>query len=33
LCGEVVAFDLRRPDTLYVGTESKGFLKSVDGGK
>ncbi len=32
LCGEVVAFDLRRPDTLYVGTESKGLLKSVDGG-
>lgn len=32
LCGEIVAFDLRSPDTLYVGCESKGFFKSLDGG-
>jgi len=32
LCGEVVAFDLRDPRTLYVGTESKGCFKSTDGG-
>ena len=32
LCGEVIAFDLRNPDTLYVGTESKGCFKSTDGG-
>lgn len=32
LCGEVVAFDLRAPQTLYVGCESKGFFKSADGG-
>jgi hypothetical protein len=32
LCGEVVAFDLRAPDTIYVGCESKGFFKSTDGG-
>jgi hypothetical protein len=32
LCGEVVAFDLRDPRTLYAGCESKGFFKSTDGG-
>ncbi|MCX6996696.1 MAG: PA14 domain-containing protein [Kiritimatiellaeota bacterium] len=32
LCGEVVAFDLRTPQTVYVGCESKGFFKSTDGG-
>jgi hypothetical protein len=32
LCGEVVAFDLRSPETVYVGCESKGFFKSTDGG-
>ena len=32
LCGEVIAFDLRNPETIYVGTESKGFFKSIDGG-
>ena len=32
LCGEVIAFDLRNPDTLYVGTESKGCFKSTDAG-
>ena len=32
LCGEVVAFDLRDPRTLYAGCESKGFFKSADGG-
>ena len=32
LCGEVVAFDLRTPQTVYVGCESKGFFKSIDGG-
>lgn len=32
LCGEVIAFDLRNPDTLFVGTESKGCFKSTDGG-
>lgn len=33
LCGEVVAFDLKTPHTLYVGCESKGFFKSTDGGE
>ena len=33
LCGEVVAFDLRSPETLYAGTESKGLFKSVDNGE
>jgi hypothetical protein len=32
LCGEVIAFDLRHADTIYVGSESKGFFKSNDGG-
>ncbi len=32
LCGEVVAFDLRAPETVYAGCESKGFFKSADGG-
>ena len=32
LCGEVVAFDLRDPETVYVGTESRGCFKSRDGG-
>jgi hypothetical protein len=32
LCGEVIAFDLRAPQTIYVGCESKGFFKSTDGG-
>jgi hypothetical protein len=32
LCGEVVAFDLKDPGTVYVGTESKGCFKSTDGG-
>jgi len=32
LCGEVIAFDLRDPETLYVGTESKGCFKSTDDG-
>jgi hypothetical protein len=32
LCGEVIAFDLRAPETVYVGCESKGFFKSADGG-
>jgi len=32
LCGEVVAFDLKDPETIYVGTESKGCFKSTDGG-
>ena len=32
LCGEVIAFDLKDPATLYVGTESKGCFKSTDGG-
>lgn len=32
LCGEVVAYDLRNPEIVYVGTESKGFFKSSDGG-
>ena len=33
LCGEVVAFDLKTPQTLYVGCESKGFFKSTDAGE
>ena len=32
LCGEVVAFDFKTPDTLYVGCESKGVFKSLDAG-
>ena len=32
LCGEVVAFDLRTPQTVYAGCESKGFFKSTDSG-
>jgi hypothetical protein len=32
LCGEVIAFDLKAPETHYVGTESKGFYRSTDGG-
>ncbi len=32
LCGEVVAFDLKNPQTVYAGCESKGFFKSTDGG-
>lgn len=32
LCGEVVSFDLRAPQIIYVGCESKGFFKSPDGG-
>jgi hypothetical protein len=32
LCGEIVAFDLRNPATLYVGCESQGFFKSTDNG-
>jgi hypothetical protein len=32
MCGEVVAFDLRTPQTVFVGCESKGFFKSADGG-
>jgi hypothetical protein len=33
LCGEVVAFDLITPQTLYAGCESKGFFKSIDSGE
>jgi hypothetical protein len=32
LCGEVIAFDLKTPQTIYVGCESKGFFKSTDAG-
>lgn len=32
LCGEVIAFDLRNFETIYVGCESKGFFKSTDAG-
>jgi hypothetical protein len=32
LCGEVLAFDLRAPQTVYAGCESQGFFKSTDGG-
>jgi beta-1,2-mannosidase len=32
LCGEVIAYDLRNPETIYVGGESKGFFKSTDSG-
>jgi hypothetical protein len=32
LCGEVIAFDLRTPETIYAGCESVGFFKSTDGG-
>jgi hypothetical protein len=33
LCGEVIAFDLRTPSTIYVGSESKGFFQSNDQGQ
>lgn len=32
LCGEVIAFDLRDPRKIYVGTESRGCFRSTDGG-
>ena len=32
LCSEVVAFDLKNSQTIYVGCESKGFFRSADGG-
>ena len=32
LCGEVVAFDLKAPQTIYAGCESKGCYKSLDDG-
>ena len=32
LCGEIIAFDLRTPETIYVGCESRGFFKSADSG-
>jgi hypothetical protein len=32
LCGEVIAFDLKTPQIVYAGCESKGFFKSTDGG-
>ena len=32
LCGEIIAFDLRTPETIYAGCESAGFFKSTDGG-
>ncbi len=32
LCGEIIAFDLRDPRTIYVGCESAGFFKSTDEG-
>jgi hypothetical protein len=32
LCGEVLAFDLRNPEILYAGCESKGCFRSLDGG-
>ena len=32
LCGEVLAFDLRSPQTVYAGCESKGLFRSGDGG-
>jgi len=33
LCGEVIAFDLKNPETAYIGTESKGCFKSTDAGE
>lgn len=33
ICGEVIAFDLKHPNTIYVGGESKGFFKSTDKGQ
>jgi PA14 domain len=33
LCGEVIAFDLRNPEIIYAGTESKGVFRSTDSGK
>ncbi len=32
ICGEVIAFDLKHPHTIYAGGESKGFFKSTDNG-
>lgn len=33
LCGEVVAYDLRNPDKVFAGCESRGFFASADGGE
>ncbi len=32
ICGEVVSFDVYRPDTLYAGTESSGCFRSTNAG-
>ena len=32
LCGEVVAFDPEKPETVYAGCETKGLFRSEDGG-
>ncbi len=32
ICGEIIAFDLRDPQIIYAGTESRGFFKSTDSG-
>lgn len=32
LCGEVVAFDPKKPETLFAGCETKGFYRSDDSG-
>ncbi len=32
LCGEIIAFDLKNPDIIYLGCESAGFFKSSDSG-
>jgi hypothetical protein len=32
LCGEVVAFDPEKPETVYAGCETKGLYRSEDGG-
>ncbi len=33
LCGEVIGFDLRNPEIVYVGCESAGLFKSPDSGR
>lgn len=32
LCGEVIAFDPEKPETIYVGCETKGLFRSENGG-
>ena len=33
LCGEVIQFDIKNPEIIYVGCESLGYFRSEDGGQ